>query len=149
MIFLNQTYPKVRQKHRIQTKKPFPPTSFQWKSNVFSPRLFEPSNNSNLNNSFSLYFLRSIKHCNFTPDISVELPISRTDSIFVYLESAGNRDSTVFIFLSYCESNHKLTAPEHVVYCFVFLEPIRCQLWVSIYQARGLVAQDDTGMNGK
>ena len=25
----------------------------------------------------------------------------------------------------------------------------KCQLWVSIYQARGLIAQDNTGMNGK
>ncbi|CAH3022077.1 unnamed protein product, partial [Porites evermanni] len=26
-------------------------------------------------------------------------------------------------------------------------EPIKCELWVSIYRARGLLAQDDTGMN--
>ncbi|KAL9983678.1 hypothetical protein ACROYT_G005892 [Oculina patagonica] len=28
-----------------------------------------------------------------------------------------------------------------------YQKPIKCQLWVSIYQARGLIAQDDTGMN--
>ncbi len=51
----------------------------------------------------------------------------------------------------YVIDNPQLIAPEKIVYCIVFVlpEPIKCQLWVSIYQARGLIAQDDTGMNGK
>lgn len=58
-------------------------------------------------------------------------------------------ETFLFIALCYCETNHKSTTPKKLYVVFVFLEPIRCQLWVSIYQARGLIAQDDSGMNGK